>query len=230
VRAAHHACFACSPLASPAERIFCVAAAVFEESHAMITDVEKDAIRRSWRLVVPIAETAADLFYKRLFELRPEYRALFPEDMKAQKRKLLQMLAFVVRSLEWADEAWRDTVPVDEDLFLVVLALGRRHSELYKIPDDSYGPVGEALIWTLDYGLGEAFSDDVRKAWLAVYQLLAKTMRMSGFAVDRDATLGSRAHALELGEATLAGDQAQLGLSEHGRESAEGEPRPHDHN
>jgi hemoglobin-like flavoprotein len=180
----------------------------------MITDVDKAAIRRTWKLVIPIAETAADLFYKRLFELRPDYRALFPEDMKGQKRKLLQMLAFVVRSLEWADDEWRDTVPPDEDLFLVVLALGRRHSELYKIPSDSYGPVGEALLWTLDYGLGEAFTADVRKAWLAIYELLAKTMRMGSLACEQNASLGSRAHALELGEAALQSEQARLGLSE----------------
>ena len=66
----------------------------------MFSDSEKDIVLRSWRLVVPIAETAADLFYRRLFELKPEYRSLFGEDMSAQKRKLVRMLAFIVRSME----------------------------------------------------------------------------------------------------------------------------------
>src|SRR6185436_7813513 len=100
--------------------------------------------------------TAADLFYKRLFELRPEYAALFTSDLKEQKRKLVQMLAFIVRSLDWPDSAWKDTVSAEEDLVYVVLALGRRHRDLYRIPDDSYAVVGEALLWTLDYGLGTA--------------------------------------------------------------------------
>ena len=179
----------------------------------MITETEKEAIRRSWKLVVPIGETAADLFYKRLFELRPDYRTLFPDDMKAQKRKLIQMLAFIVKSLTWPEAAWREDVPPDEDLLLVVLALGRRHSELYKIPAEAYGTVGEALVWTLDYGLGEAFTPEVRDAWLHVYTLLAKTMNLGSGMVDRD-VMASRQRALELGEQALRSDQDRLGLVE----------------
>ena len=144
----------------------------------MLTDHHKEAIVRSWRLVVPIKETAADLFYKRLFELKPEYQQLFTGDMAAQKRKLIAMLAFIVRSLDWKDADWKESVDENEDLFLVVLALGRRHIELYHVPDEAYETVGEALLWTLDYGLGEAFTDEVRQAWTLVYTLLATTMKM----------------------------------------------------
>ena len=69
----------------------------------MFSDGEKETIRKSWRLVVPIAETAADLFYRRLFELRPDYRGLFPAEMSGQKRKLIRMLAFIMKSLDWND-------------------------------------------------------------------------------------------------------------------------------
>ena len=144
----------------------------------MLNTRQKEAIRRSWQLVVPIGETAADLFYKRLFELEPRYRSLFPQDMEPQKRKLLAMLAFIVKSVDWPEEAWKETVSPEEDLFLVVLALGRRHSELYEVPDASYDTVAEALLWTLDYGLGEAFTEEVREAWASMYTLVAKTMKM----------------------------------------------------
>ena len=144
----------------------------------MLTDEQKSIVVESWRLVVPIAETAADLFYKRLFELKPEYEALFPGDLVRQKKKLVRMLGFIVKSLDWKSNQWRENISPDEDLFLIVLALGRRHGHLYNIPEDSYGPVGEALIWTLDYGLGEAFNDEVRDAWTCVYGVLAKTMLM----------------------------------------------------
>ena len=144
----------------------------------MLTNEHKEAIRRSWQLVVPIGDTAADLFYKRLFELEPRYRSLFPQDMAPQKRKLLAMLAFIVKSVDWPEEAWQESVNPEEDLFLVVLALGRRHSELYEVPDASYDTVAEALLWTLDYGLGEAFSEEVRDAWVTMYTLVAKTMKM----------------------------------------------------
>ncbi|MGA7119025.1 MAG: globin domain-containing protein [Polyangiaceae bacterium] len=149
----------------------------------MISDAEKAAISDSWRLVLPIAETASDLFYKKLFELRPDYRRLFPEDMTAQKRKLLAMLSFVVKSLDWPESAWRDTVSEEDDLCLVVLALGRRHSDLYKVPDSSYDFVGQALLYTLDYGLGKKFDAPTRAAWTRVYQLLALTMKMGRLSV-----------------------------------------------
>lgn len=152
----------------------------------MLSEAEKTSIKNSWRLVVPIAETAADLFYKRLFELRPDYTALFRNDIAAQKRKLVKMLAFIVKSVDFRDSEWRDDVPPEQDLFLVVLALGRRHTELYRIPDESYGVVAEALLWTLDYGLGEAFTPEVQAAWTHLYTLLAQTMRMGSLALDRD--------------------------------------------
>jgi len=108
----------------------------------VLTESDRKAVRQSFRLVVPIADTAADLFYRRLFELRPSYRELFKDDIAAQKRKLLRMLAFIVRALDYKDTEWRDDVPPEQDLMLVVLALGRRHAELYRIPNESYAVVG----------------------------------------------------------------------------------------
>ena len=65
-----------------------------------LTDSEKNLIVTSYRLVVPISETVADLFYGRLFRVNPEYRALFPDDMTKQKRKLMMMLTFITKSLD----------------------------------------------------------------------------------------------------------------------------------
>jgi len=187
----------------------------------MLTEADRYAVRQSFRLVVPIADTAAELFYKRLFELRPDYRALFKDDIAGQKRKLVRMLAFIVKSLDFADDQWRDDVPPEQDLMLVVLALGRRHSELYRIPTESYGVVAEALLWTLDYGLGEAFTSEVRSAWTRLYTLLAQTMRLGSATVDREAALNGAAAADRQGEEALlvhlsgAGiDEARLGTEE----------------
>lgn len=179
----------------------------------MLSESQKEAIKRSWRLVIPIAETAADLFYKRLFELKPEYRRLFPEDMTAQKRKLLRMLAFVVRAIDWDDDQWQEDVPVDEDLLLVVLAMGRRHSELYKIPDESYAVVGEALLWTLNYGLGDAFTLEVKNAWTELYTSLARTMRMGATMIEDDSWTSTEAIANH-GEAALLKQGSAQGIDE----------------
>jgi hemoglobin-like flavoprotein len=180
----------------------------------VLTENEKRAIRQSWRLVVPIAETAADLFYKRLFELKPDYRRLFTGDIAAQKRKLLRMLAFIVKAVDYRDEDWKEDVPPDQDLMLVVLALGRRHTDLYRIPNESYGVVAEALLWTLDYGLGEAFTQEVRAAWTRLYVLLAQTMRMGSLAVDREAALGGADTAQRRGEEALVVQLHEVGIDE----------------
>jgi hemoglobin-like flavoprotein len=153
----------------------------------MLDENKRRLINESFKLVVPIAETAADLFYARLFELRPEYRSLFPPDMAKQKRKLVTMLAFIVKSLDYRDRQWREDISVDLDLFHVTLALGRRHTELYHVPEDSYPVVGEALLWTLNQGLGAAFTPDVQEAWTDVYVGLSTTMKLGARSqVDRD--------------------------------------------
>jgi len=167
----------------------------------VLNDAEKKLILHSWRLVVPIKDTAADLFYRRLFELEPGYRALFKTDLAAQKQKLIAMLAFVVKSLDWPDSAWRDTIAEEDDLFLVVLALGRRHSELYDVPDAAYAAVGEALLWTLDYGLGKEFTPPVRAAWTKIYGLVAMAMKMGRLSVQPRTTTDAMVHRIVMDRA-----------------------------
>lgn len=177
----------------------------------MITEEDKDHIRRSWKLVIPIAETAADLFYKRLFELKPEYRTLFPDNLAGQKSKLVRMLAFIVKALDFPESAWKEDVSEAEDLLLVLLALGRRHDALYRVPREAYGSVGEALLWTLDYGLGEAFSPPVRSAWTAVYKAVSTTMILSVKAQEPDRPLEA---AFGAGQAAIDNRLAMIGVSE----------------
>jgi hemoglobin-like flavoprotein len=162
----------------------------------MLDDAEKKLIVNSWRLVVPIKDTAADLFYRRLFELKPSYQQLFKGDMASQKRKLIAMLSFIVKSLDWPDSAWRENVAAEDDLFLVVLALGRRHSDLYKVPDAAYATVGEALLWALDFGLGKEFTGPVRAAWTKVYGLLSTAMKMGRLSVQSRATTDAMVHTI----------------------------------
>jgi hemoglobin-like flavoprotein len=177
----------------------------------MITEEDKEHIRRSWKLVIPIADTAADLFYKRLFELEPRYRGLFPENLAGQKSKLVRMLAFIVKSLDFPESAWREDVTEAEDLLLVLLALGRRHEALYHVPREAYGTVGEALLWTLDYGLGEAFSPPVRAAWTAVYKAVSTTMILSAKAHEPDRSLEP---AFGAGQAAIEQRLRMIGMEE----------------
>jgi nitric oxide dioxygenase len=131
----------------------------------VVTNEQKKLVQASFARVAPIADAAAALFYARLFELDPSLRRLFHGDIADQGRKLMQTLAVVVRSLDRLDA-----------IEPAVRALGRRHAG-YGVTDAHYGTVAVALLWTLEQGLGEAFTAEVRDAWAAVYQSLATVMQ-----------------------------------------------------
>lgn len=131
-----------------------------------MTPDQKVLVQDSFELVVPIADTAAELFYNRLFELDPSLRSLFRGDMREQGRKLMQMLAAAVAGLDRL-----------ETIVPAVRALGRRHAG-YGVAERHFETVGEALLWTLAQGLGPAFTTEVRAAWTAVYGVLAAQMQM----------------------------------------------------
>ncbi len=108
------------------------------------------------------------LFYGRLFEIDPSTKVLFKGDMKEQGRKLMAMITAAVNGLNDLDRL----VPVMQDL-------GRRHGG-YGVQDKHYGSVASALLWTLEQGLGEAFTPEVKNAWTETYTLLASVMKEAG--------------------------------------------------
>jgi hemoglobin-like flavoprotein len=131
----------------------------------MLTPDDVALVRASFAKVAPIKDTAADLFYDRLFEIAPQVRGLFPNDLAAQKGKLMAMIATAVGGL--------DDLPA---LVPAVKALGARHAG-YGARPEHYQPVAEALLWTLGKGLGDAYTPDVAAAWAKVYGVLAATMQ-----------------------------------------------------
>jgi len=143
-----------------------------------MTNEQIKLVQDSFRQVAPIAETAAQLFYARLFELDPDLEALFKGNLSEQGRKLMQMLALAVSSLDRM-----------EQLLPVVRSLGTRHVH-YGVRDKDYDTVGQALLWTLGKGLGDAFTPDVEAAWSNVYGTLASAMQSaSGTPAEADAIL-----------------------------------------
>jgi len=121
-------------------------------------------VQDSFALVAPVAEEVSAQFYDRLFTLAPEARALFPSDLTEQRKKLMYTLTLVIANLKNLDAV----KPAVE-------ALGRRHVE-YGATSAHYEIVGQALIDTLERGLGAAFTDEVRAAWLSAYGVIATTM------------------------------------------------------
>lgn len=132
---------------------------------APITEKEIQLVQESWGKCIPIAETAADLFYGKLFELDPSVKPLFKTDIKEQGKKLMTMITTAVNGLDKLDT-----------IVGAVQAMGKRHAG-YGVKDEHYDTVGSALIWTLGQGLGDAFTEEVKVAWLKTYTLLATTMK-----------------------------------------------------
>ena len=130
-----------------------------------MTPEQIDLVQSSFKKVAPIADTAADIFYDRLFEIAPDTRALFPEVMTDQKKKLMTMIGVAVNGLKDLDAI----VPA-------VKELGARHQG-YKVTDAHYDSVGAALIYTLGKGLGDDFTPDTEAAWTETYGLLAGVMK-----------------------------------------------------
>jgi hemoglobin-like flavoprotein len=130
-----------------------------------MTSRQIELVQTTWEAVVPIADQAAGLFYNRLFTIDPELRSLFKTDIALQGQKLMQMITVAVRGLGNL-----------EALVPAVQQLGRRHAG-YGVRDKDYDTVASALLWTLEQGLGPAFTPETRDAWATVYGVLASTMQ-----------------------------------------------------
>ena len=134
-------------------------------------------VQQSFAKVAPISEAASGLFYDRLFEVAPSVRAMFPDDMTEQRKKLMQTLAVVVNGLTNL-----------QSILPAASALAKRHVA-YGAKAEHYPVVGSTLLWTLEKGLGDAWTPEVATAWTDAYGVL------SGFMISE--AYGPRPQAAE---------------------------------
>lgn len=131
-----------------------------------MTPKQIELIQSSFQNVKPISDRVASMFYTRLFEMDPRIIKLFEgSDMATQGRKLMAMITAAVNSLNDLEAV----IPTVQDL-------GRRHVN-YGVEDNHYDTVGEALIWTLEQGLGSTFTPEVKEAWVTMYGVVASVMK-----------------------------------------------------
>jgi hemoglobin-like flavoprotein len=131
---------------------------------SIMTPDQVKLVQQSFAKVAPISETAAMLFYDRLFEVAPKVKAMFPADMTEQRRKLMATLAAVVNGLGNL-----------ESVLPAASALAKRHVS-YGARAEHYPVVGAALLWTLEKGLGDGWTPEVAEAWTAAYGTLSGFM------------------------------------------------------
>jgi nitric oxide dioxygenase len=121
-------------------------------------------VQGSFAKVAPIADQAAVMFYDRLFEIAPQVKPLFPADMTDQRKKLMSTLTIVVGGLSSL-----------EAILPAASALAKKHVG-YGVKPEHFPIVGEALLWTLEKGLGPDWTPDTKTAWVAAYTTLADFM------------------------------------------------------
>ncbi|WP_299048680.1 globin family protein [uncultured Polaribacter sp.] len=139
-----------------------------------------ELVQGTFEKVVPISDKAAEIFYGKLFEKDPSLKPMFKGDMKDQGKKLMSMIGTAVNGLNNLDA-----------LVPAVQNLGKGHAG-YGVEDKHYDTVGAALLETLDAGLGEAFTPEVKKAWTEVYTVLATTMKDAANSLPKEEGLTER--------------------------------------
>lgn len=140
------------------------------EPEGPLTLAQKNLVQESWEKVKPISETAAELFYGKLFELDPDLKPMFANsDMKEQGKKLMLMIGAAVKGLDTLGE-----------LVPTVQNLGKRHVG-YGVKAEHYDTVGAALLDTLEKGLADDFTPDTKEAWTITYTTLATVMKEASY-------------------------------------------------
>ena len=134
-----------------------------------MTPQQVTLVQDSFAKVVPIADQAAGMFYDRLFEIAPQVRPLFKDDMTEQRRKLMTMLTVVVKGLSALDT-----------ILPAASALAKRHVA-YGAQPAHYPVVGAALLWTLEKGLGDSWTSEVADAWGEAYGTLSEFMMSEAY-------------------------------------------------
>ncbi len=121
-------------------------------------------IQESFTKVAPISDAAAEIFYARLFEIAPEVKPYFKNDMTEQGAKLMATLSVVVNGLRDLEKI----VPVAQKLAV-------KHVD-YGVKAEDYTQVGSALIYTLGQGLQDDFTPELQEAWVQAYTTLSGVM------------------------------------------------------
>ena len=135
---------------------------------SMLTKKEISLIKKSWSLLGKMDPIVlGDIFYSKLFFENPELRKMFPQDMKGQYKKFIDMLDTIVARLENLDDLKGD-----------IVAMAKRHID-YGVKPAHYNLVGKALLYTLQKTLGNEWTDEVRSGWINCYLRLDPGWRAS---------------------------------------------------
>ena len=130
-----------------------------------MTPEQKLLIKKSFEQLVPQSNTVACLFYDRLFQLNPMLQALFKSAIVQQGHKFIDVLSIIVNSIDRFDS-----------LLPMLQQLGQRHLN-YGVKAEYYDLAAEAFMWSLERGLGKAFTPQTALAWQAAFSKIVQAMK-----------------------------------------------------
>ena len=129
-----------------------------------MTPEQVDLVRKSFDALWPVRRRLADLFYGRFFELAPDARALFSQDIARQQLKLMDMIAAIVGALD------------KREIFQSLIShSGRQHAQ-FGAKGSHFIAFGDALIWSLEQQFGAGFTPELKQAWITLYGAVQKEM------------------------------------------------------
>ena len=135
----------------------------------IMTQQQINVVTKTWSIFQKIDPVlVGEVFYEKLFTEHPSFKRLFTSSTQAQARKLIGMLDVIISRIDRLDDLGGD---------LQKLAIRHVH---YGVKPEYYPPVGVALLWMLQQGLGEGWDDEVAAAWQACYDTIAGIMINAG--------------------------------------------------
>jgi hemoglobin-like flavoprotein len=137
------------------------------QRHSM-TSEQIDLVRKSFDALWPFRRKLAEQFYARFFELAPDTRRLFPNNMERQQLKLMDTIAAIVGTLDRREICQS-----------VISHTGRKHAD-FGVQTSHFTAFGEALIWGLQQQFGPAFTPEVQQAWIVLYDAIQMEMMVAG--------------------------------------------------
>jgi hemoglobin-like flavoprotein len=129
-----------------------------------MTPKQTDLIKESFDAIWPVRRKFSQQFYGKVFELAPEARRLFSDDMERQHLKLMDMIAAIVGALD------------QSELFQSLISHSGRQHARFEVAPSHYVAFGEALIWTLEQQFGSALNAEMKEAWIALYSEISENM------------------------------------------------------
>ena len=131
---------------------------------AITTAEEIGQIRDSFDAMGLARRKIAEAFYQRFFELLPDARAMFPQNMERLHLKLMDTIAALVGALD------------NPDMFQSIIdQIGRQHAR-FGVTPSHLTAFGDALLWTWEQHFGSAFTPEVRQAWTTLYEAVRSDM------------------------------------------------------